>query len=103
MDHGLEVVSGREISVDTRSRSSKWITVEWTFTIGSKGKAAFTVRNGTGSGAPVAAQGSMSNVNIPDQGDYMRPKWGVYRSVESASPDIIDTYLLFRNYWAARQ
>jgi len=80
----------------------KWITIEWTLTPGSKGKAACTIRNGTGSGAPVAAQGSMSNVNNPDQGDYVRPKWGIYRSVESASSDILDTYLLFRNYTATR-
>jgi hypothetical protein len=89
-------------STDLAPLRDKWITIEWTFTPGTKGKAAFTVRNGTGSGAPVAAQGSMSNVNIPDQGDYVRPKWGIYRSVQSASSDILNTYLLFRNYSAAR-
>ncbi|MEV7096683.1 hypothetical protein AB0M80_27900 [Amycolatopsis sp. NPDC051045] len=45
----------------------------------------------------------MANVNLPDQGDYVRPEWGIYRSVESASSDILDTYLLFRNYTAARK
>ncbi|MGW3567772.1 hypothetical protein ACWDSL_28620 [Streptomyces sp. NPDC000941] len=81
---------------------NKWITIEWTFTIGSSGKAGFVARNGTGSSAPVAVQGSMSNVKIPDQDDYVRPKWGIYRSVESASSDIIDTYLLFRNFKASK-
>jgi hypothetical protein len=90
-------------STDLAPLRDKWITIEWTFTPGSKGTAAFTVRNGTGAGAPVAAQGSMSNVNIPDQGDYVRPKWGIYRSVESAKSDILNTYLLFRNYSAARK
>ncbi|MEV4319699.1 hypothetical protein [Actinocrispum sp. NPDC049592] len=90
-------------STDLAPLRDKWITIQWTLTPGSKGKAAFVVRNGTGSGAPIAAQGSMSNVNIPDQGDYVRPKWGIYRSVESASSDILDTYLLFRNYSAAKQ
>jgi len=89
-------------STDLSPLRNKWITIEWTFTIGSAGKAAFTARGGTGSGAPVAVQGSMSNVRIPDQGDYVRPKWGIYRSVESASSDILDTYLLFRNYRAYR-
>jgi hypothetical protein len=89
-------------STDLAPLRDKWITIEWTLTPGSKGKAAFVVRNGTGSGAPIAAQGSMSNVNIPDQGDYVRPKWGIYRSVQSASSDILDTYLLFRNYSASR-
>jgi hypothetical protein len=90
-------------STDLSPLRDKWISVEWTLTIGATGAAAFTVRSGTGSGAPVAAHGSMSNVNIPDQGDYVRPKWGIYRSIKSASSDIIDTYLLFRNYSAARQ
>jgi len=42
------------------------------------------------------------SLKIPDQGDYVRPKWGIYRSVESASSDIIDTHLLIRNYQAYR-
>ncbi|MEV0400289.1 hypothetical protein [Actinoallomurus sp. NPDC050550] len=89
-------------ATDLSPLRDKWITIEWTFTIGSKGKARFVARNGTGSGAPVVADGSLSNVNIPDQGDYVRPKWGIYRSIKSASSDIIDTHLLFRNYRASR-
>ena len=41
-------------------------------------------------------------MNIPDQGDYVRPKWGIYRSVQSAKSDILDTYILFRNYTATK-
>jgi hypothetical protein len=89
-------------STDLSPLRDKWVSIQWTLTIGAKGKAAFTVRNGTGGTAPVAAQGSLSNVNIPDQGDYVRPKWGIYRSVQSAASDIIDTYVLFRNYTATR-
>ncbi|MER6874128.1 hypothetical protein ABT279_28630, partial [Amycolatopsis sp. NPDC000673] len=51
----------------------------------------------------VAAQGSKTGVKLPDQGDYVRPKWGIYRSVESDPADILDTYLLFRNYRANRK
>ena len=80
----------------------KWITVEWTITPGSKGTAKFVARNGTGSDAPVVASGSLSNVKVPDEDDYVRPKWGIYRSIESASSDIIDTHLLIRNYKASR-
>ncbi|HEY4458161.1 MAG TPA: hypothetical protein VGN81_27855 [Pseudonocardiaceae bacterium] len=80
----------------------KWVSVQWTLTPGTSGTAAFLIRNGTGSSAPIAAQGKMSKVNIPDQGDYVRPKWGIYRSVQSAKSDIIDTYLLFRNYTATK-
>jgi hypothetical protein len=76
----------------------KWITIEWTFVIGSKGTARFTCRNGTGTTAPVVASGTRTNVKIPGQGGYVRPKWGIYRSIKSASSDIIDTSLLIRNY-----
>ncbi|MEU7787566.1 hypothetical protein [Amycolatopsis sp. NPDC049159] len=89
-------------ATDLSPLRNKWITIEWTCTPGSKGKASCGIRNGTGAGAPVAARGSRSGVTIPDQGDYVRPKWGIHRSVESAPADILDTYLLFRNYTAAR-
>lgn len=86
-------------AADLAPLRDKWITIEWTFTPGAKGKASCVIRNG----GSVAAQGSMSNADIRDQGDYVRPKWGTYRSVQSASSDILDTYLLFRNYTASRQ
>jgi hypothetical protein len=89
-------------STDLAPLRNKWITVQWTFTIGSSGKASFVCRNGTGASAPIAVQGSRTGVKIPDQNDYVRPKWGIYRSVQSASSDILDTYLLFRNYQATR-
>jgi hypothetical protein len=85
-------------ATDLSPLRNKWITVEWTFKIGAKGTARFVARNGTGSNAPVVVDHSLSNVNVPAQGDYVRPKWGIYRSVESASSDIIDTHLLIRNY-----
>ncbi|WP_406632241.1 hypothetical protein [Amycolatopsis sp. WGS_07] len=81
----------------------KWITIEWTLTPGDAGAAACVIRGGTGPGAPVAAQGRKTGVKLPDEGDYVRPKWGIYRSVESASSDVLDTYLLFRNYRADRR
>ncbi|HEU4423136.1 MAG TPA: hypothetical protein VFR67_11440, partial [Pilimelia sp.] len=80
----------------------KWITVDMTFRIGSSGTARFVVRNGTGDGAPVVVDSSRSGVRIPDEGDYVRPKWGIYRSVESASSDIIDTHLRLRRMQAWR-
>jgi hypothetical protein len=80
----------------------KWITVELTFRIGSNGTGRLVVRNGTSSSSPVVVDSSRSGVNIPDQDDYVRPKWGIYRSVESAASDIIDTHLLIRDYQAYR-
>jgi len=75
---------------------NKWITIEWTFKIGPKGTARFALRDG----GTTVVDHTLSNVNVPDQGDYVRPKWGIYRSVQSASSDILDTYLLIRNYKA---
>jgi hypothetical protein len=89
-------------STDLAPLRNKWITVQLTLTIGGKGAASAVFRDGVGSSAPVAAQGHLSGVNIPDQGDYVRPKWGIYRSVQSAKADIIDTYVLFRNYTASK-
>jgi hypothetical protein len=89
-------------TTDLSPLRDKWITVELTFKIGSSGTARFLVRNGTGSSASVVVDSSKSGLNIPDQGDYVRPKWGIYRSVESASSDIIDTHLFIRNYKAYR-
>jgi hypothetical protein len=75
---------------------NKWITIEWTFKIGPKGTARFALRDG----GTTVVDHTLSNVNVPDQGDYVRPKWGIYRSVRSASSDILDTYLLIRNFKA---
>jgi len=80
----------------------KWITVELTFKIGPSGTGRLLIRNGTGSGAPVVVDSSRTGVTIPDEGDYVRPKWGIYRSVESAASDIVNTHLLIRNYKAYR-
>jgi hypothetical protein len=87
-------------TTDLAPLREKWITVELIFKIGPKGTARFVVRNGTGSSAPVVVDGTKSGLNIPDQGDYVRPKWGIYRSIQSASSDIIDTHLFIRNYKA---
>lgn len=78
----------------------RWITVQWTFIFGAKGTARFVCLRGSGSGAPVVVDGTRSGLTIPDQGDRVRPKWGIYRSVQSAASDIIDTHLLIRNYKA---
>jgi hypothetical protein len=74
----------------------KWISVELTFTIGPRGTGRLLIRDG----GSVVVDSSRAGVNIPDQNDYVRPKWGIYRSIQSASSDIIDTHLLFRNFKA---
>ncbi|WP_194925159.1 hypothetical protein [Catenulispora pinisilvae] len=78
---------------------NQWITIQWTLTIGQSGTARFVCLDSTGK---TVADGTRHGVILPDQGDYIRPKWGIYRSVESAGSDIIDTHLLFRGYQASR-
>jgi hypothetical protein len=78
----------------------KWIGVELTFKIGSSGTGRLLIRNGTSDTSPVVVDSSRSGVKIPDEGDYVRPKWGIYRSIESASSDIINTHLRINNYRA---
>jgi len=81
---------------------NRWITVDMTFRLGPSATGRFVVRNGTGDGAPVVVDSSRSGIRIPDEGDYIRPKWGIYRSIQSAASDIIDTELRLRNMQAWR-
>jgi hypothetical protein len=70
-----------------------------TFTIGdpNQGSARFILRDG---GTTVVDR-ARNNIDIW-LGDSIRPKWGIYRSIRSAAADIIDTYILMRNYRAYR-
>jgi hypothetical protein len=76
-----------------------WITIRWTLTIGQSGTARFVCVDSAGR---TVADGTRHGVVMPDQGDYLRPKWGIYRSIRSAGSDIVDTYLLIRGYQASR-
>jgi len=93
-------------ATDLAPLREKWITIDLTFRMGPSGTGRFVVRNGTGDGAPVVVDSSRSGVRIPDEGsgsdNYVRPKWGIYRSIESASSDIIDTHLRLRRMQAWR-
>lgn len=77
---------------------NKWIGVEITLRIGDKGGAGLVLRDGS----TTVASGTRNNIRIPDQGGYVWPKWGIYRSVRASSSDIIDTYLLLRNFTGTR-
>jgi hypothetical protein len=90
-------------SYDLTKLREHWISVELTFKIGPMGTGRLLLRNGTGAGDPVVVDSTHAGVNIPDQGDYVRPKWGIYRSIKSAASDIIDTHLLARNFQAFRE
>jgi hypothetical protein len=82
-----------------------WTTVEITLRIGASGTAGVVLRpalNGKPGISSVICSGSRNNIKIPDQNDYVRPKWGIYRSIRSAPADILDTYLLLRNFRASK-
>jgi hypothetical protein len=110
-DGGAEVIQARAYAnagspaiakTNLAPLRDRWINISLTLTIGAKGAATAVIRSGAGGSAPIAAQGHLADVAIPDQGDYVRPKWGIYRSVQSAKSDILDTYILFRNYTATK-
>jgi hypothetical protein len=71
---------------------NKWISVDLTFRIGDNGSGRLIIRDGDRG----VVDRSRSGIDIW-LGDRIRPKWGIYRSIGSASSDIIDTYLLIRN------
>jgi hypothetical protein len=90
-------------SVDLDEIRDKWITVDMTFEIGENGSAHCVLRDGVGADAAVLLDESRGNVQIPVlEGQRARFKWGIYRSIESAQSDIIDTFLLVRNYQALK-
>jgi hypothetical protein len=83
----------------------RWVTVEITLRPGDKGSAGLVLKFAT-DGRPAASSiittGTRSNLRIPDRDTYVRPKWGIYRSLRSAPADLQDTYLLLRNFSATK-
>jgi hypothetical protein len=72
-----------------------WISIDITYLIGPHGAAHFTL---TDNGKTVVS-GSRTNIKIW-LGDRIRPKWGIYRSVQSSPADIVDTFMEIRNFKA---
>jgi len=58
---------------------NSWVTIQWTLTIGQSGTARFVCVDSAGTDR---GRRHAHGVVIPDQGDYVRPKWGIYRSVK---------------------
>jgi hypothetical protein len=82
-------------------RRGHWIEVELEYKIGNGGYARMAVRDG----GQTITDATMQNVNMwYDEGTccrYARPKWGIYRSLESAG--LKDTYLQIRNLRAYKK
>jgi hypothetical protein len=74
---------------------NKWIDVEFEFKASnSGGYLQWTLKDGSST----VANGRTTNVDLWRDKNYLRPKWGIYRSIESSG--LKDTYQLIRNYKA---
>jgi hypothetical protein len=74
---------------------NKWIDVEFEFKASnSGGYLAWTFKEGS----TVRGSGRTTNVDLWRDKNYLRPKWGIYRSIESSG--LQNTYQLIRNYKA---
>jgi len=92
---GVPIIAVHELAPLRES----WVGVEITLRIGEKGSAALALHSGAGK---LLTNGTRNNIRIPDQNGYVWPKWGIYRSVRAAASDIVDTYLLLRNFTGTR-
>jgi hypothetical protein len=80
---------------DYTPMQNKWIDVEFEFkAANSGGYLAWTLRDGS----TTVANGRTTNVDLWRDKNYLRPKWGIYRSIESSG--LQNTYQLIRNYRA---
>jgi len=98
--------SGRPVitTTDLDPLRERWLRVTLTMRIGPNGSAGMTLSSAPNgqAAAKVLAEGTRENITIPDQGDAVRPKWGIYRSIKSDPSDILDTFLLLRKFTATR-
>jgi hypothetical protein len=72
-----------------------WVSVDITYLIGDRGAAHFVLTDG----GKTVIDRNRTGIDIW-LGDRIRPKWGIYRSVQSAPADIIDTFMQIRNFKA---
>jgi hypothetical protein len=72
----------------------KWIDVEWEFKASnSGGYLRWVLRNG----GTTVVDGRTTSVDLWRDKNYLRPKWGIYRGLESG---LRNTYQLIRDYKA---
>ncbi len=75
-----------------------WITSSVTFTVGAgtAGSVGWTLRDQSGA---VLVNSTVSGVEtyVPSEGDRVRPKWGIYRSLDSNHAELIPCALYLDN------
>jgi hypothetical protein len=74
-----------------------WVGVDLTYLIGDRGSARFVLTDG----GRTVVNAVRNNIDIW-LGDRIRPKWGIYRSVQSAPADLCDAFMRIRNFKAYR-
>jgi len=72
-----------------------WVSVDITYLVDDKGSARFVLTDG----GKTVLDHTRTGIDIW-LGDRIRPKWGIYRSVQSAPADICDTWMEIRNFRA---
>ncbi|TWP47267.1 hypothetical protein FKR81_32970 [Lentzea tibetensis] len=78
---------------DYTAMQNKWVDVEWDFKASNSGGYLHWKISDAGT---VLADGRTTAVDLWRDKNYLRPKWGIYRSIESAG--LKDCYQLIRNY-----
>jgi hypothetical protein len=78
-----------------------WIEIELEYKIGFGGYARMCVRDGGATVTDKTMTGVDMWINEGTSGRYARPKWGIYRSLQSSG--LKDTYLQIRNLRAYKK
>jgi hypothetical protein len=83
------------VLADYAPLQNKWLDIEWEFkAANSGGYLRWVIRNG----GTTVVDNRTTAVDLWRDKNYLRPKWGIYRSIES--PGLQNTYQLIRNYRA---
>jgi hypothetical protein len=80
---------------DLAPLQDKWIRTDFEYRIGENGSVRWVLRDG----ASTVIDVSRSGVDL-FMSDRVRPKWGIYRSMNDAS-NLRECYLLLRNFSAS--
>jgi len=81
------------VVADWTPLQNKWIDVEFEFKASNSGGHLAWLFKDAGA---IVGQGRATDVDLWRDKNYLRPKWGIYRSIESSG--LQNTYQLIRNY-----
>lgn len=77
---------------------NKWVNTTFEFKASKNGYLRWVLRDGS----TTLVDRQLNNVDMwPEENTYLRPKWGIYRSIESSG--LQNTYIMIRNLQAHQQ